>query len=324
MGFLGNTFRRRRGQRAPDDAANSNFNDLGFGTKINSPTRLINKDGSFNIRRTGKRFEQLHIYQWLVLMSWPKFLGLVFSFYILINSIFACLYLAVGVESLSGVATDETMHPFWGAFFFSVQTLTTVGYGSVSPIGFAANLLAAFGAFTGLLAFALATGLLFARFSKPSVSILYSKNALLSPYLEGKGLMFRITNRRNNVLANLHATVMASWIAPTPDGPKRKYSPLALERDHLAFLALNWTIVHPITKESPFDGWGQDDYQKADLEILVVLEGYDETFANIVRSLSSYKWSDLVCNAKFDPMYNPNQEGEIMLDLGKLNDYHLL
>lgn len=322
MGFSGNIFRRTKAQAVSDEE--QQFNDPGFGTKINSPTRLINKDGSFNIQRTGNRFYQLHIYQWLVLMSWTKFLSLMFGFYILINTIFALVYMAIGVESLSGVATDETMHPFWGAFFFSVQTLTTVGYGSVSPIGFAANLLAAFGAFTGLLVFALATGLLFARFSKPSVSILYSDNALIAPYQEHKAFMFRVTNQRNNVLANLQATLMASWIDHTSEDAKRKYAPLTLEREQLPFLALNWTIVHPITKESPFHSWVQEDYQRSDVEVLVVLEGYDETFANIVRSVSSYKWSDFVCNAQFNPMYEFNNNGEIILDLDKLNNYNLL
>ena len=116
--------------------------------------------------------------------------------------------------------------------------MTTVGYGSVSPIGFGANLIAAMGALTGLMSFALGTGLLFARFSKPTASILFSENAIISTYEDGKALMFRLANRRRNMLTNLQIEVTAAWLSRDKQGRiSRMYRPLVLERDALSMFA---------------------------------------------------------------------------------------
>lgn len=311
--------KRERGNSAPKDEEDE-FHDLGFSSfAIKNRKRFVNKDGSFNVLRNASFLKDFHIYQFLVSMTWTSFACTVLLFYFVINCLFAGLYMLNGVEYLSGAEGDQ-LAPFWTAFFFSVQTLTTVGYGSVSPIGFGANLIAAIGALTGLMAFALGTGLLFARFSKPTASILFSKNAIIGSYEEGKALMFRLANRRRNMLTNLQIEVIAAWLSRDNKGHiKRMYRPLTLERDELSMLPLSWTVVHPIVEDSPLAECIAHGFEHVDLEIIVVLEGYDDTFASTIRTHTSYKYNELIWNAKFDPTFYFNDEGDTVLEVDKLN-----
>lgn len=313
--------KRDRGNPAPKEEE-SKFHDLGFSSfAVKNRKRFVNKDGSFNVIRNASFFKDFHIYQFLVSMSWTSFACTVLLFYFVINCMFAGFYMLNGVEYLSG-AEGDNLAPFWTAFFFSVQTLTTVGYGSVSPIGFGANLIAAIGALTGLMAFALGTGLLFARFSRPTASILFSENALISPYKEGNALMFRLANRRKNMLTNVRIEVIAAWLSRDDKGLiKRMYQPLPLERDQLSMLPLSWTVVHPITEESPIAECIEHGFERIDLEIIVVLEGYDDTFASAIRTHTSYKYDELTLNAKFDPAFYFNDEGDTVLEVDKLNSF---
>lgn len=301
--------------------AKETFYDLGFSSIAAKNTkRFINKDGSFNVHRVTNNYQDLHLYQRIVSMSWLNFGGLVLLFYMVMNAFFACLYLLVGVENLSGSA-DDGLAPFWTAFFFSVQTITTVGYGSISPQGFMANIVAALGAFVGLIGFALATGLVFARFSKPNVRILFSDNAIVGAYREGEALMFRLANERKNMLTNLRIEVIAAWIVRDKDGKERRmYSPLELERETLSMLPLSWTIVHPLSEDSPIEICkGMKD--ESDLELMVILESYDDTFANIVRTHYSYKFKEIIWDATFEPAFEYGADGYTILDLDKIPKY---
>ena len=250
------------------------FYDLGFSSSaVTGHRRFINKDGTFNVVRMGKGYQGLHWYQWVISMRWWAFSLLTLGVYVLINVVFAILHLINGIEWLSGWKNDG-LSPFWSAFFFSVQTTTTVGYGSVSPEGLSANILAALGAFTGLMAFALATGILFARFSKPDIRILFSQNAIVGPYRDGQALMFRLANERRNMLTNLHIEVIAAWVVKAPDGTQRRmYTPLELERHELSMLPLSWTVVHPLHEESPIMQCRAMPAGQGDLEIMIILEG---------------------------------------------------
>jgi len=158
------------------------FKDLGFGVKVSSQKRrLINKDGTFNVERKGLPFfESLSFYHSLVEMSWLKFNGLVVLAYIVINFLFACLYMLIGINHLGGIISKSLIDQFLDAFFFSGQTITTVGYGVIHPVGFWASTISLAESMTGLLGFALATGLLYGRFSRPNAKILYSKNSIIA------------------------------------------------------------------------------------------------------------------------------------------------
>src|ERR1700759_1356972 len=213
--------------------------DLGFGTQpVIKNQALIKHDGSANVRRRGlPLFNTADNYNKLITMSWVKFWLLVFSGYLIINTIFAFVYLAIGVQNLNGAEGINTYQPFGDAFFFSAQTISTVGYGHISPRGMATNSVAALESMMGLLAFALATGLLYGRFSRPSAKIVYSKNLLIAPYLETcQGLMFRLANLRRNTLIDLQIEIIFSYNEEVNGKLLRRFFPLELERKRVSIL----------------------------------------------------------------------------------------
>lgn len=302
--------------------------DLGFGTRVagESRRRLLNRDGSFNVSRTGLNpVAAFSLYHALLRISWPKFFGVVVITYLIANSIFAFAYLLCGPQALSVPDNLRIGSHFWEAFFFSVDTMATIGYGNITPIGVAANLIVTFEALFGGLGFALMTGILFSRFSRPSAKILFSERAIIAPYRGITALEFRITNGRCNEIIELSATVMYSQFEEVGGRRIRKFYPLPLERDKVAFFNLSWTIVHPIDRSSPLRGKSEQDLLAADAEILVLLTGIDETFSQTVHTRSSYEAEEIVWKAKFSDIYNPpTNSGRLTIDVRKLHSIELL
>ncbi len=294
--------------------------DLGFGPIVarESRKRLLNRDGSFNVVREGLSFLQtLSPYQYLLTTTWPRFLGLVVVFFLVVNMVFGAAYCACGPGQIAGSTAISLPAQFLEDFFFSVQTFATIGYGVMHPVGLAANLLVTLESLVGLLGFALATGILFARFSQPTAKILFSRNAVIAPYRGITAFEFRIANARNNELIQVEARVMLSRLKP--DG-NREFLPLKLERDKVIFFPLSWTIVHPIDEESPFRGLTQEDLIATQAEVLVLLSGIDETFSQTVHTRSSYKADEIVCNARFSSLFNPPRpDGVLSVDVGRLD-----
>jgi len=162
-------------------------------------------------------------------MSWLRFWGLVLSVYLVINILFSLIYVSIGPDSLFGHHIDGELNRFWEAFFFSAQTISTVGYGHISPRGMAANSIAAFESMMGLLTFALATGLLYGRFSRPYAKIIYSKNVIVAPYNENcRGLMFRLANERRNILVDLSIEVVFSYNEDVDGKLVRRFFPIGI------------------------------------------------------------------------------------------------
>ena len=297
--------------------------DLGLGSKVTqqSRTRFLNRDGSFNVERTGQSFlRSLNPYHALLTMSWVKFHAMVVLSYFLVNVLFALAYLACGPEAIQGSAATSTGGRFFDAFFFSVQTLATIGYGKISPSGFGANIVVAFEALTGLFGFALATGLLFARFSRPNAKIQYSEKAVIAPFHGITGFMFRIVNERQNQLIEVSATLTYSRMETHNGKQVRKFYSLPLERNKVTFFPLHWTIVHPIDEKSPLFGVTQKELEESDAEFAILLTGIDETFSQSVHSRSSYKYDEVVVGAKFRDMFLPTENGVVRVDLRRLSD----
>ncbi len=294
--------------------------DLGFGTKLTSTgERLINRDGSFNIVRTGRRTYTL--YQWLVEMSWGQFFAIVFLFYGITNALFALGFLLIGPEKLTGGTTGHLLEDFSQAFFFSIQTFTTVGYGALNPQGIAANLLASFDALAGLLSFALITGLFFARFSKPRAQLLFSRYAIIAPYRGGLSFQFRIANRRNNKIIDLTAQLSMTWVEDHEGEKVRRFATMELERTQVSLFPLNWTIVHPIDEQSPLYNKSAEALEAISAEFIILIEGFDETFVQQVHANGSYTWKEMVWNTRFAPMYY-HKDGMTVLELDKID--HIL
>jgi inward rectifier potassium channel len=310
-------------RRTPEEQARDR--DLGFGAVVGraSRERLLNRDGSFNVARIGLGLlETLAPYQLLLTISWTGFLGLVALLYIALNLVFAAAYLACGPEALLGPGQDMFGGTFGRAFFFSVQTFATIGYGQLGPNGVAANLVVTVEALVGLMYQALATGLLFARFARPTASILFSRNAVVAPYPAGRALMFRIVNRRRNEIIGLEAQVLFSSMEPDGRGGSvRRYSLLPLERNKVAFFPLSWTVVHPIDETSPLAGKTPEALEQAQAEILVLLSGIDETFEQTVHARSSYRADEIVWNARFQSMFLAmDKRSHVSVDVSRIHE----
>ncbi len=258
--------------------------DPGLTTQFSGDLRrTINADGSFNVKRTGLRWRDTNPYLMLIDTTWTRFLLVVLAGFLVINILFAWLYLMIGIENLKGLESD--MGAFANAFFFSVHTLTTVGYGNVYPQGPWANTISSLEAATGLMVFAIATGLLYGRFSRPSARIVYSKSAIIAPYQDGTSLQFRITNARKNVLINMQARVVLMTVDRSNGELTRSFIDLPLERRTIYFFALTWTVVHPIDSASPLFGKTREDLAKVSAELLILIEGFDDTFSQVVHSM---------------------------------------
>ncbi|WP_374949095.1 ion channel [Mucilaginibacter sp.] len=299
-------------------------NDLGFGPQpVIKSQPLINKDGSVNVRRKGlSPFNTADNYHTLIKMSWGRFWVVILSGYLIVNLVFASLYVLIGADSLDGASGSNGLSHFLDAFFFSAQTISTVGYGHISPHGVVANSIAAIESMLGLLAFALATGLLYGRFSRPTAKIVYSNNVLISPYKEnGKGLMFRISNLRRNVLIDLHIEVIFSYNEMIDGKPVRKFFPLELERSDVSILTLNWTIVHPLDANSPLAEATPEELDRTQASFSVLLKAFDDTFSQTVHSRTSYQYCDMVWDARFIPMFDRDDTGRITLDMSKINKF---
>jgi inward rectifier potassium channel len=318
FGFRSATPRERR------DLDRDRDRDLGFGSVVASRAagRLLNRDGSFNNRREGLSFfEAIHLYDALLGTTWPRFLGLVMVFYLFVNVVFAVVYRSLGPGALAGDVDGTSLAAFESAFFFSVHTLSTVGYGNIVPASLGANLVMTLESVVGVIGIALTTGLVFARFSRPTAKILYSDKAVIAPYRDGLGFMFRIANQKSTQLIELDAQVMFSRMEKGDGRSVRRFYRLPLERDKVAFFPLAWTIVHPIDDESPFKNSTADECIGADAEVLVLLKGIDEVFSQTVHARSSYKGEEIVWGAKFTDIFiRDEKESIIGIDLGRLSD----
>jgi inward rectifier potassium channel len=305
--------------RNPDDDLTR---DLGFGAVVarESRKRLLNRDGSFNVVREGLSFLQsLSPYHYLLTTTWPRFLGMVVLFFIVTNAVFGLAFFACGPGQIAGSAATTLGGQFLEDFFFSVQTFATIGYGGMHPVGLAANVLVTLESLVGLLGFALATGLLFARFSRPTAKILFSRNAIIAPYRGITAFEFRIANARSNELIQVEAQVLLSRFKLDGSG-NREFLPLKLERNKVTFFPLAWTIVHPIDEESPLWNRNEDDLEDWDAEFLVLLSAIDETFSQTVHTRSSYKHDEVVCGARFGSLFTPPRpDGTLSIDVGHLD-----
>jgi inward rectifier potassium channel len=297
-------------------------NDLGFGAVVSreSRRRLLNRDGSFNVSRVGiPWYGSMSLYHTLINTSWTRFLGLVSLGYLIANFAFAVVYFGLGAGALHGPEAATAGERLWQCFFFSVQTLATIGYGVVSPATHAANVVVAAESVTGLVGFAVVSGIAFARFARPVGRFIFSDRALVTPFQGGSALMFRTTNARQNQMVDVHARVLLAR-RTGPDRMEREFIELALEREHVAFFPLTWTVVHPITETSPLWGASAETLGACDTEFIVLISGVDETFSQTVFARTSYRGDEIVFGARFVDAFDRSQDdGVLRVDVRKLS-----
>lgn len=296
----------------------------GFGTnRAMYGGRLINRDGKANVHKTGiSFFDKLSWYHTLIQMPRWKFLTFIFLWFLAVNLIFASIYYMIGVEHLGGMEANTTMEKFIEAYFFSAQTFTTVGYGRINPTGYLTSFVAAFEAFTGLLFFALATGLFYARFSRPQAFVRFSDDSLIAPYRDGIAWMCRLVPYKNNSLTELEVKLNTAMSIEENGKEVNKFYPLEMELSKVNALSLSWTLVHPINDKSPLYNLTPEDLKNLKAEIIVLVRAFDETFSNTVVARTSYTNNEIVFGAKFIPMYHRSVSGgTTILELDKLNNF---
>jgi inward rectifier potassium channel len=275
--------------------------------------RIVNRDGSFNVNRRGGRLRDFHFYQFLIGLSWPAFVGMILAAFVAANIVFTGLYLAAGIGGLQGIERDSltTLH----VFFFSVQTLTTVGYGTIAPRGIGADVIASIEAMLGVLGLAFSAALLYGRFARPVPRITFSTHAVVAPYQGGTGLQLRLANIRRNAIVDLEATLVYMAVEGTGTAARRTYARLELERPTVYFLPLTWTIVHPIDKDSPFFGLDAAALAERSAEVLVIIRGFDDTFNQVINARCSYRFDEILWGWRFEPAFHNDERGHLVLDL---------
>ena len=260
-------------------------------------------------------------YHWLLTLSWARFLSLLVAAYLVSNALFAVGYLLCGPGALATPATGMPEGAYLQAFFFSVETFATIGYGNVYPVGRAANWLMTVESVAGLMAVALVTGLMFARFARPTARIRFSRRAIVGPYRGITAFEFRLANERASQMVQVEAKVLLSRFETHGGRTAREFHDLALERRQVVFFPLSWTVVHPIDESSPLWGVTAEDLARTDAEFLVLLSGYDETFATTVHARTSYRADEVLWGARFASVYTkPGETGMLGIDIGRLDD----
>ena len=295
--------------------------DTGFSnTGTVNGGRFINRDGSFNLRKKGWPFwQRFSVYYAMISMPLWKFIFVIVSFFISINLLFTAIYLFIGADQFTGMIATTKWSVFKEVYFFSTETFTTVGYGRVNPVGDGANLVASFEAMCGFLSFAVATGLIYGRFARPRAHLAFSETAIIAPYHGGSGLMFRfVCYKQDHALTDVSVQVNLAMLLQENGKANYKYYNLTLERSKIESLPMNWTVVHPIDEKSPLLGLTMEDMKAADLELYVMVRGFNDVYSNTVLQRTSYTFNEIEINRKFIPMYQETENGTI-LELHKLS-----
>jgi len=292
--------------------------DPGFGYKATQNAKnIINKDGSSNVVHVNKKRNLDDLYSFFIDISWFKFFFLILLSYTLLNVLFGLVYTLIGIEEITK-STGNVFSDFLNGFFFSAQTLTTVGYGGIAPHGVTSNLIAAFEAMIGLLSFSFITGLLYGRFSKPKSAIKFSDHIILRDFKDKRAIMFRLMNSRKTVMIAPKISVTLS--ISDKETSEKKYYDLGLERASIMYLPTVWTIVHEIDEKSPLYNFTNKEIAALNAELFMLLQYHEESFAQNVYQIYSYSFNDLEVDVRFTSSYKFDEEGYTVLDHDRLSE----
>ncbi|HEY2747812.1 MAG TPA: ion channel [Polyangia bacterium] len=259
-------------------------------------------------RRNVRRVPLADLYHNLIDRSWLRLLGLLFSLYLLSNVVFAALY-RLGGDCVAGATR------FSDLFFFSVQTLSTIGYGTMTPKTSYAHVLVTFQAFAGTLFVAVVTGLVFAKFSRPTARVMWSRNVVLIERGGKRLLQFRMANERANQIVEAQLRVAIAYNEVAPDGERmRRFHDLKLQRDRNVIFVLTWTAVHEIDEHSPLHGMSREQMKAKTLQLICSLIGLDETFSQQVHARHAYTPDDFVSDMRFADIIGTDETGVRYVD----------
>lgn len=278
-----------------------------------------NKPRKLNITRKGSSHALWHDpYHLLLTLDWHWFYGVIGLGYITINAIFALLYLAGG-DCIQNARNNY----FWDTFFFSVQTMASIGYGAMYPRPECTytNILVTIESLTGLMGLTVATGLMFARFSRPTAKLLFSRVAVITPHNGVPTLMFRTANKRHNQILQAELKVSLVWNEVSLEGEfMRRLYDLKLVRSQSSIFALTWTVMHQIEESSPLYGATSDSLAQTEAEIVVMLTGIDETVSQAIHARYSYRAEELLWNQRFVDILVRKGDRGVVIDYSRFHD----
>jgi inward rectifier potassium channel len=299
------------------------LDNLGYDNIAKKANRYYDANGQPTIIRKGVRFQDRYsLFHDLLTMKLWQFIILIFSTYLVINLVFAGIYFMLGPESL-GLQVKEhyCWETFMDCFFFSAQTLTTVGYGRISPISISANIAASLESLIGLLLFSVITGLSYGRFAKPNFKLLFSKNAVLVPHREQTAFMIRLVSPTKYLLSNVKASITLGMNELVDGIEKQEFYRLDLEVNDIVNLILSWTLVHYIDENSPLYGLDIAALKSKNAEFFITIQAFDEHSSSIIQKRKSYIADDLLEGRKFKKMFAHDDEmGRIILHIDELDE----
>jgi inward rectifier potassium channel len=296
--------------------------DLGFGRFVAQTVRgrFLNRDGQPNSKKYGLGAQRAaRFYLSALNASWPAFGAWMMGALLLMNGCFALLYLALGDGALRGAEQLGIADPFLRAFTFSIGVFTTTGTGVMHAYGPTANWLMDLESFIGPITLVVAFGLLLARLTRPRMRIGFSDSAIIAPYQGGRAVMFRIVNLQPGELSEVQARVTLVRFEEVKGTRERRFHPLALERNSVEFFNLSWTVVHPITADSPLAGVTPETLAASQAEFLILVSALEETFSTRVITRSSYTWDEVRWDVKFASIFANGPDGIIAIDVERLS-----
>jgi inward rectifier potassium channel len=281
----------------------------------NSSRHIRVRSGQFEfVKLNAKEFDWRDAYHLILTLSWPGFTGLVFAVYLLINLVFAALY----TLDPHGVAEVSS---FFDAFFFSVETLATVGYGHMYPESFYGHLIAMVEIMMGMFGLAVITGLIFVRFSRPTARIHFTKVAVIAPFDGVPTLMIRVANLRHQAMVEPEFRIVLLRNIVTAEGDDmRRFIPLKLQFDRLITLPAVLTIRHPIDEKSPLFGMTPEDFRRLDIRIMASIVGVDTVIVAPVQSHTDYYYDQIKWNRRFVEIYDQSKEHQWTVDYGRIDE----
>ena len=269
-----------------------------------------------SIVRAGQRPLVLRdLYAMLLATPWRYLILLCAAAYALTNAAFAAVYLAIG-DCIAGAEPGS----FMDAFSFSVQTLATIGYGLMSPHGTWGHLLVGIESLTGLLGFAVITGIIFSKFARPTAGVIFSRPAIIATRNGEPHLIFRVANERGSdiIQASMQVAVLMDDVSREGQVLRRFYD-LPLERSATPLLLMSWQVMHRIDAQSPLYGKNAEDFRREDIRIMANLTGVDGTFNQTVHTYHEYTPEHLVCGAEFEDVITRLPDGRFRIDLMKFD-----
>jgi inward rectifier potassium channel len=280
--------------------------------------RLAGRLDRLQIQRLGRgrRHPFADIFHWLMNRHWWQLIGLLFFIFVITNLIYAFAYYV-----LPDAIANAHQSSFLDYFFFSVQTMATIGYGLMVPHTLAANIVASSEAFTGLLGFAMGSGLILARFARPTAKIMFSQLAVISKRNSEDVFMVRLANERDNQI--LEGAVSLTYLSTvvTHEGERlRRFLDMRLERERTPIFSLTWTIVHPIDSYSPLFNKTADDLRAEEAEILVTFRGVDETFSQEIYARDSYVADEIRWRERFVDIVGTNDQGQRTINFARFHE----